>query len=324
MEALAAELGVADRCRLVGFQKSIRPWYASFDALLLTSANEGTPVVAIEALAAARPVVATRAGGTGTVAKRRQRLPGAIGDTKALADRLAALARDPALRSGWARPAPRTCARASRSAGWRTRSRRSPTTCCGEGPPPAQAAGVSGSGGPPARAAPRAARARRRRPLPRPRRAGNRLPPLLRAPRPARRPAPLRPLRPRPSPRMAWDVHRAIRRSGRPRAHAPRPRRRLWRRCARLLGIPSVSTRHNDDRYLLAVRYVDRACSPVGPKLIAISDAVRAFLERAGHDPAKLVTIRYGLDELPAASSIRRRPRRACRPTRRSPSPSGA
>ena len=43
VEALAAELDVADRCRLVGFQKSIRPWYASFDALLLTSANEGTP-----------------------------------------------------------------------------------------------------------------------------------------------------------------------------------------------------------------------------------------------------------------------------------------
>ena len=51
VEALAAELGVADRCRLVGFQKSIRPWYASFDALALTSANEGAPVVAIEALA---------------------------------------------------------------------------------------------------------------------------------------------------------------------------------------------------------------------------------------------------------------------------------
>ena len=36
-------------------------------------------------------------------------------------------------------------------------------------------------------------------------------------------------------------------------------------------------------------------------RLIAISDAVRRFLERAGHDPAKLVTIHYGLDELPAA-----------------------
>ena len=99
VEALAAELGVADRCRLVGFQKSIRPWYASFDALLLTSANEGTPVVAIEALAAARPVVATRAGGTGTVVRNGESgYLEAIGDTTALADRLAALARDPALR----------------------------------------------------------------------------------------------------------------------------------------------------------------------------------------------------------------------------------
>jgi glycosyltransferase involved in cell wall biosynthesis len=99
VQALAAELGVADRSRLVGFQKSIRPWYASFDALLLTSANEGTPVVAIEALAAARPVVATRAGGTGTVVRNGESgFLEAIGDTQALADRLAALARDPALR----------------------------------------------------------------------------------------------------------------------------------------------------------------------------------------------------------------------------------
>lgn len=99
VEALAAELGVADRCRLVGFQKSIRPWYASFDALLLTSANEGTPVVAIEALAAARPVVATRAGGTGTVVRQGESgYLESIGDTAALAERLATLAGDPELR----------------------------------------------------------------------------------------------------------------------------------------------------------------------------------------------------------------------------------
>ena len=99
VEALAADLGVADRTRLVGFQKSIRPWYATFDALLLTSANEGTPVVAIEALAASRPVVATRAGGTGAVVRNGESgYLEAIGDTQALADRLAALARDPALR----------------------------------------------------------------------------------------------------------------------------------------------------------------------------------------------------------------------------------
>jgi glycosyltransferase involved in cell wall biosynthesis len=99
VEALAAELGVADRCRLVGFQKSIRPWYTAFDALILTSANEGTPVVAIEAFAAARPVVATRAGGTGAVVRHDESgYLEAIGDTAALAERLATLARDPALR----------------------------------------------------------------------------------------------------------------------------------------------------------------------------------------------------------------------------------
>ena len=86
VEALAAELGVAERCRFVGFQKSIRRWYAAFDALLLTSANEGTPVVAIEALAAGRPVVATRAGGTGTVVRNGETgYLAAIGDTPALA-----------------------------------------------------------------------------------------------------------------------------------------------------------------------------------------------------------------------------------------------
>jgi glycosyltransferase involved in cell wall biosynthesis len=94
-EALAAELGVADRCRFVGFQQGIREWYAAFDALLLTSANEGTPVVAIEALAAGRPVVATRAGGTGTVVVNGESgYLEAIGDVDALAGRLALLARD--------------------------------------------------------------------------------------------------------------------------------------------------------------------------------------------------------------------------------------
>jgi glycosyltransferase involved in cell wall biosynthesis len=99
VERLAAELGVRDHCRFVGFQRQTREWYAAFDALLLTSANEGTPVVAIEALASERPVVATRAGGTGTVvANGETGYLEAIGDTGALAARLALLARDPALR----------------------------------------------------------------------------------------------------------------------------------------------------------------------------------------------------------------------------------
>jgi glycosyltransferase involved in cell wall biosynthesis len=99
VEALARELGVAGRTRFAGFQQKIREWYAAVDASLLTSANEGTPVVAIESLAAGRPVVATRAGGTGTVVRDGE--SGyllEIGDIAGLAARLGELARDPELR----------------------------------------------------------------------------------------------------------------------------------------------------------------------------------------------------------------------------------
>ena len=57
----------AERVRILGYVEDIGSWYGAFDAFLLTSANEGAPVVAIEALAAGLPVVATDAGGTRTV-----------------------------------------------------------------------------------------------------------------------------------------------------------------------------------------------------------------------------------------------------------------
>ena len=96
VERLARTLGVSDRCSLVGYQKDLPAWYASFDAFCLTSANEGTPVAAIEALASGKPVVATRAGGTETVVDDGESgfLAG-IGDVGGLASRLAELARDP-------------------------------------------------------------------------------------------------------------------------------------------------------------------------------------------------------------------------------------
>ena len=112
------ELGVSDRCRLVGFQRRMRDWYAAFDASLLTSANEGTPVVAIESLAAERPVVATRAGGTATVVRDGETgFLESIGDTDALA-RPARRARPrprAARRLGPSRRA-RTCGSVSRTA----------------------------------------------------------------------------------------------------------------------------------------------------------------------------------------------------------------
>ena len=100
-EALARELGVVERTRFAGFQQRVREWYAAVDASLLTSANEGTPVVAIESLAAGRPVVATLAGGTGTVVRDGESgFLLQIGDVEGLARRLVELARDPKLRRG--------------------------------------------------------------------------------------------------------------------------------------------------------------------------------------------------------------------------------
>src|SRR5262249_37799682 len=60
IEERAHELGVARQTLFVGYQRDVAPYYSFFDALVLPSANEGTPVVAIESLAAGRPVVATR------------------------------------------------------------------------------------------------------------------------------------------------------------------------------------------------------------------------------------------------------------------------
>ncbi len=94
-ERIAHNLGIMKRCLFVGYQRDVAPYYELFDALVLPSANEGTPVVAIEALAAGRPVVATDVGGVSDVV--HDGVDGFLvrsGDTAALAERLAELAAD--------------------------------------------------------------------------------------------------------------------------------------------------------------------------------------------------------------------------------------
>ena len=99
LEQRAQELGVVRDTLFLGYQEDVAPYYAAFDALVLPSSNEGTPVSAIEALAAGRPVVATRVGGVPDVVQEGEDgflvEPGATDD---LAARLAELARDPKLR----------------------------------------------------------------------------------------------------------------------------------------------------------------------------------------------------------------------------------
>jgi glycosyltransferase involved in cell wall biosynthesis len=99
LEERAHQLGVVRDTLFLGYQEDVAPFYAAFDALVLPSGNEGTPVSAIEALAAGRPVVATRVGGVPDVVREGE--DGFLveaGATDELADRLARLARDPELR----------------------------------------------------------------------------------------------------------------------------------------------------------------------------------------------------------------------------------
>lgn len=66
--ALAAELGVDEHCRFPGLIPVAAPYIAAADVVVLPSRREGLPVVALEALALERPLVATDVGGTSTVA----------------------------------------------------------------------------------------------------------------------------------------------------------------------------------------------------------------------------------------------------------------
>ena len=113
VERRAHELGIMRDTLFLGYQEEVAPFYAAFDAMILPSINEGTPVSAIEALAAGRPVVATRVGGVPDVVRDGE--DGFLveaGDVDALAERLARLASDPELRerlgaAGRARVVPR-------------------------------------------------------------------------------------------------------------------------------------------------------------------------------------------------------------------------
>jgi glycosyltransferase involved in cell wall biosynthesis len=51
VERRAHELGIVRDSFFLGYQDDVAPFYAAFDALILPSANEGTPVSAIESLA---------------------------------------------------------------------------------------------------------------------------------------------------------------------------------------------------------------------------------------------------------------------------------
>ena len=96
LQAQAHSLGVADSVRFVGTVADVRPSLAAMDVFVLPSHAEGMSNALMEAMAAARPVVATAVGGNTEVVvdgKTGVLIPPA--DPAAIADAIAALLRDP-------------------------------------------------------------------------------------------------------------------------------------------------------------------------------------------------------------------------------------
>lgn len=62
LETLAAQLGVRDRIELPGWVDQPQACLSGFDVVALPSRSEGFPLAMVEAMLAARPVIATRVG----------------------------------------------------------------------------------------------------------------------------------------------------------------------------------------------------------------------------------------------------------------------
>lgn len=101
LEQLADNLGLADSVRFLGWRGDLPRVYAATDVFVLTSANEGTPVALIEAMASGVASVSTDVGGVRDVITDSE--CGIIvppGDVDALADSVSTLLDNETLRHG--------------------------------------------------------------------------------------------------------------------------------------------------------------------------------------------------------------------------------
>jgi glycosyltransferase involved in cell wall biosynthesis len=94
--ARAQSLGLGERLVLAGFRADARRLMAAFDLAVIPSLSEGFSIVAVEAMAAARPVAAYATGGLPeVVADGRTGLLAPERDADALAAAIEALLTDP-------------------------------------------------------------------------------------------------------------------------------------------------------------------------------------------------------------------------------------
>ncbi|MGI5125221.1 glycosyltransferase [Pseudonocardia sp. CA-107938] len=113
LQALAAELGIADRVLFTGVRRDVDRLLPAFDVTCLSSVHEGAPLIVLESMAAGVPVVATDVGAIADLVA--DGLEGRLvpsGNSDALAAALADLVDDPRLRAAMGA---RARARAERS-----------------------------------------------------------------------------------------------------------------------------------------------------------------------------------------------------------------
>jgi glycosyltransferase involved in cell wall biosynthesis len=89
-------LNLKDRFHFLGFRSDVPELLSEFDVFVLPSTSEGFPLVALEAMAAARPIVMTRSGGPEEIIEDGRTgflVPAA--DSSALAEKICELLHDP-------------------------------------------------------------------------------------------------------------------------------------------------------------------------------------------------------------------------------------
>lgn len=92
LDAQRRRLSLEDSVRFLGFRRDVAPLLAACDCLVMSSDFEGLPMVALEAMASARPVVATNVGSLPAMVEHgKTGLLVAKGDGDGLADALAAV-----------------------------------------------------------------------------------------------------------------------------------------------------------------------------------------------------------------------------------------
>ena len=94
-------LGLEKKCHLVGVYKTLKErnqFMRNIDVFVLPSLSEGTPNAIVEAMAQAKPIIATRVGGIPDVVSEKEGILVPLGDEQALGDAMTRLAEDAGLR----------------------------------------------------------------------------------------------------------------------------------------------------------------------------------------------------------------------------------